>query len=197
MKNTTRPVAAAAALVLTGLLAACSGDPGSGSTPSDDGGSTSEAPQDNASGISNPKNVQGADPCELLPPEALKSLGMGPEGERQENLFDSNIPDRCAWKSPDGGNSISVTPFPDRSIESYYQKPQEFKDFAKLEVAGYPAVRATKGDPEAEGSCAIYVAPREGQLLGADTILHDASSDPCEKSKQALAAALEKLPAAK
>lgn len=186
-----------AALAGVFLLSACSNSSSQGNQ-TEGQPSASDAAQDGGVEIAAPKDVSRADLCGLLPPETATSLGLVPTGKAEKDALDPDSRKLCAWNTPDGSGRLSISAFDDRAIETYYKASSDYADFAKFNVAGHPAVRANPGSAVAEGSCAMFVATKEGQLLGSTAVLgQSAEKDPCVVTKQALEAAIPMLPAAK
>ena len=124
-------------------------------------------------------------------------MSLNPTGERDDTpKISADTADACVWKSPDGHNSVSLSVLPDRSIKDYQANKAQYADYQELSVAGYPAVRANQADPAQAGSCSLFLAVSDHQMLGAFTI-QSPITDPCASSQKALEATLPTLPAAK
>ncbi|WP_460328631.1 DUF3558 domain-containing protein [Actinopolyspora lacussalsi] len=182
---------------------ACSGGSAPESPGSEERSAESSASR-NAAGpeIANPKDATTAKVCELLPAEAARELGLQPRGETPEgNLtLPDEAADRCVWKSSYGATSVSLTPLAGRSIQQYYDNPQSYVDFKKLNIAGYPAVRANRDDPMSGGSCDIFLATKQNQVVKSYWRLNAADTgevDPCGNAKKALRLSVSSWPAAK
>ncbi|SDR03356.1 Protein of unknown function [Actinopolyspora saharensis] len=150
--------------------------------------------------IANPKDAAATDVCSLLSARAATELGLSPEGERKSSLIDESDPDSCYWQDPgDRATKSRFRVFEGRSIQSYYENPGEFQDFKKLTISGYPAARANKGDPVSAGSCNVYLATQQNQLVAtsAHVSVEDTGKvDPCAKAKKALKLSVSSWPAA-
>ncbi|MEU5850966.1 DUF3558 domain-containing protein [Saccharopolyspora shandongensis] len=182
-------------LVLTGLLAACSG----GQSPADRPPSSSATTQTQASGpqINSPKDAAAVDVCRLLPPEGATAAGLQPTGEISKNLIDPSATDGCAWRDGNG-TSVTMTPLSDRSLQEYYENKSQYVDFQELNIAGHPAVRANEGDRMRDGFCNIFLATKDGQVLASQSDTNaDGRTDPCNLAQKALEASVPTLPAAK
>ncbi len=116
-------------------------------------------------------------------------------------MIDPDSSDSCHWESPDGGatkNSFAVSD--GRSIQQYYAKSDSFYDFEKLTISGYPAVRANKGDPMSAGSCDVFLAPKQNQIVQSHSSLNAEDTgkvDPCVQAKKVLRLSVSSWPAAK
>lgn len=188
----------AASLVLAGCAGSSGGENGSGDTEAQKA-SKSSVPQ--ASGgpeIASPKNAAAVDVCNLLPSDAAAKIGVKPQGEKQTNSLNAETSPSCAWTSPDGRQFVSLAAFDGRSIQTYYKNKDSYVDFQKLTIAGYPAVRANKVDPKSSGSCALFLATKNNQVVGANVQTPDAGQvDPCGVGKKMLKLSLPTWPAAK
>ncbi|NHD19454.1 MULTISPECIES: DUF3558 domain-containing protein [unclassified Actinopolyspora] len=191
-------------VVLSVVLAACSGGSGADSgSPSSGSRSADASGSQGSSGveIANPKDAAAADVCSLLPAEAASQLGLKTEGEKKSSMTNPEASDACYWESPDGGatkNSFAVSD--GRSIQQYYDNPDSFYDFEKMTIAGYPAVRANKGDPMSAGSCGIFLASKQDQVVQSFSSLNAEDTgkvDPCVRAKKALKLSVSSWPAAK
>ncbi|WP_223208223.1 DUF3558 family protein [Actinopolyspora erythraea] len=188
------------------VLASCSfgsSDDGGSGSGADPGGSVNSTPSSSkGSGvdISSPKNATGVDVCELLSPEAAKQLGIKPSGERRENDLDPDVEDSCKYgDSLDGDLSVSLAAFDDRQIVSYYENKEMYAIFEKIGIAGHPAVVAAKQDPMKSGTCSVFLASKQDQVVGAVvTVAADdtGKKDPCVPAKKALKLSLPSWPAA-
>lgn len=180
--------------VLIGLLVGCS----PGGAPSEEGDAASQAPQKpSGPAISAPKDATAVDRCSLLSAEAAQSLGLAPRGEERPDPLDPDAPAPCTWS--DGGRArLSLTPINDRSLQAYYDNQSQYVDYAALNIAGHPAVRANQGDPRTDGACDIFLATQDGQVLAAQSHVNDVQDqDPCGLTQKALEASVPTLPAAK
>ncbi|GAA4619193.1 hypothetical protein GCM10023108_43050 [Saccharopolyspora hordei] len=182
-------------LVLTGLVAACSG----GASPGDATQPPNAPTETQASGpkIDAPKDAAAVDVCNLLPAEGATAIGLKPEGELVENMIDAEAPPGCDWRTEDG-TSVMLTPLSDRSLQEYYDHKSMYVDFQELEIAGHPAVRANEGDRMKDGFCNIFLGTKDGQVLASQTaMISDGQTDPCDLAQKALEASVPTLPAAK
>lgn len=170
------------------------------------GGGSAPAPQpavppQSAVQIQSPKDARAVQLCGLLPPAAAQSLQLSPQGEEREDSLDSNQPPVCEWKSAAGDPrslSLRVDDMPIAPLLN--QKPSTWGDYAKLNIAGYPAVRGNMGDPATSGFCGIYMATQENQMLVSNAALPGnevGKTDACQIAQQGLEAAVASLPPAK
>ncbi|WP_246195890.1 DUF3558 domain-containing protein [Halopolyspora algeriensis] len=191
-----------AGLLLTVALTACSGGSGAG-TPSDQSGRQlpTTAPSGSAAPvIANPKDATAMSVCSLLSSEAATTLGLNPTGKKESKLTAPKSPDSCEWESPgSGATKVSITAFNGRSIQQYYNNSSEYSDFEKLRIAEHPAVRANKNDPMVGGSCAVFLASKENQVVMAYARLNAEDTgkvDPCGMAKKAFELSVPSWPAA-
>ncbi|MCX2733293.1 DUF3558 domain-containing protein [Saccharopolyspora sp. NFXS83] len=162
---------------------------------------TTPAPSPPPSGVEvpNPKDASAVDVCELLPAQAAQGLGLSPEGKKSENSLNEDLAGNCMWHTPDGAIAVGLASHGDRTLQSYYDNSADFVDFEKLDIAGYPAVRANTSDPKSDGGCAIFLASKSDQVVQSMSIVPTAdinSVDPCDLSKRALEASVASWPAA-
>lgn len=185
-----RGSAIAAGTLLTVVLTSCSGGT--------DAPKPAPQPQESSgSAISNPKNASSVDVCQLLPPEGASAVGVNPTGELDDTpKISSDVAEACVWETSDGAQSVSLSVLTDRSIKDYYDNKSQYPDYQEMTIAGYPAVRANDADPTQSGSCSIYAAVGERQMLTAFSMQADVA-DPCAVSQKALEASIPTLPAAK
>lgn len=170
------------------LLSACSGE-----APQNEAPLTHTEQQEQGTKISNPKDLNSVPPCNLLTPEAAISLGVEPEGRPEENEEAEDEP-ACAWGSEDLNYVITLGPL-NQSID-LYRDSSSFSDYQEMEIAGYPAVCANKGNPDQDGYCSIFLATSDNQLLHAFT--RDSSHvDPCGLAQRTLEKVVPDLPTAK
>lgn len=108
-----------------------------------------------------------AERCGLLPADAATGLGLAPQGKEQSDPLDPEAPSPCVWNSVDGKNRLSLTPLDGRSIQAYYDNKSKCVGFQELSIAGHPSVRANQGDPKQDGTCDIFLATKERQILSA------------------------------
>ncbi|GAA4838961.1 hypothetical protein GCM10025787_19360 [Saccharopolyspora rosea] len=190
-----RSAIAGAGLLLSGLLAACGG----GTAPQGDGSpGQPETRAPSGPKINDPKDAAAVPRCSLLPPEAATSLGLSPQGEERANQIDPKAPSECAYTTPDGRDSVALTPLSDRSIQEYYDNKSKYPDFQQLDIAGHPAVRANQGDPKSDGFCDFFLATKDGQVLASQSYSGSPQqNDPCALSQKALESSVPALPAAK
>ncbi|MGI8309338.1 DUF3558 domain-containing protein [Saccharopolyspora hattusasensis] len=178
-----------ASLAMTALLAAC----GSQATPTPSGEKPPQTTQASGPKISDPKDAAAVPPCDILPPDAATSLGLNPESKKLSESESQS----CGWRSFDERDRLSFTAIPNRSLSSYLNNRSQFVDFEELTIAGHPAVRANRNDPQKLGSCSIFLATKDGQILSSIVSFFDKTKDPCGFAQHALEAAVPKLPAAK
>ncbi|MDA3643660.1 DUF3558 domain-containing protein [Saccharopolyspora indica] len=178
-----------ASLAMTALLAACGsqGGPGTG----EEQPQTSQAPS--GSQISDPKDAAAVPPCDLLPRDAATRLGVDPQGAEESEEWRKS----CAWFSSDQSRSVGLSALPNRTLSEYLDNRSQYADFEELTIAGHPAVRANQNDPKEAGSCAIFLATKDSQILSSQVDFFDKSEDPCSLAQQALEATVPELPAAK
>ncbi|WP_092604732.1 DUF3558 domain-containing protein [Actinopolyspora xinjiangensis] len=194
--------AVAGGLILSITLAACSSG-STGKTESSEETATGNATSSvSRSGIdiANPKDAVALDPCELLTNEAANALGMDPRGESSPNDLKPSLPDICQWESVEKSfTSVSLTAFPDRSIQQYYDNKSTYGYFEKLDISGYPAVIGNTKAPSESAGCAMYMAAGENQVVmsSADIAPDDVGKvNPCDLSRKALKLSLPSWPAA-
>ncbi|MER7079432.1 Protein of unknown function [Saccharopolyspora kobensis] len=178
-----------ASLVMAVLLAACGTQ-----TPEPGGEQPSQStPPASGTQISNPKDAATVPPCDLLPPDAATGFGLELPGDDESD--DSRR--ACGWYSADQSESLGLAVLPDRPLSSYLDNRTQFADFAELTIAGHPAVRANRNDPKTQGTCDIFLATKENEILSSQTYFSDKSKDACGLAQQALEAAVPALPSAK
>lgn len=171
------------------------------------GGSTGATPQPappppaNSVKIDSPKDAKAVPLCNLLSPQAAQSLGVEPQGEPNENSIDPSQPPQCEWETANDDRLVVGLTVLDRNIaRDYYATPQLWEDFAKLDVVGHPTVRANPRDPNKVGSCDLYLATQENQMIASQVILPSADAgktDGCQIAQRALEAVVPGLPPAK
>ncbi|NYH80825.1 hypothetical protein FHR84_004193 [Actinopolyspora biskrensis] len=188
-------------VVLSAVLTACGGSGAESPSIEDQSTGTSDSQSSSGAEITNPKDAAAADVCSLLPVEVASQLGFKEQGEKESSMTNPEASDACYWESPDGGatkNSFAVSD--GRSIQQYYDNPDSFYDFNKLNISGYPAVRANKDDPMSAGSCNIFLAPKQDQVVQSHSTLNAEDTgkvDPCAQAKKALKLSVSSWPAAK
>ncbi len=182
----------AGATFICSTLTACGGSGGG-----TEGSPAPETQQPSGVTISAPKDAMAMDRCGLLPPDAATGLGLAAQGKEQSDPLDPEAPSPCVWNSEDGKNRLSLTPLDGRSIQAYYDNKSKYVDFRELSIAGHPSVRANQGDPKQDGTCDIFLATKEGQILSAQAHVMDTSQDACGIAQKALEAAVATLPASK
>ncbi|WP_245755359.1 DUF3558 domain-containing protein [Actinopolyspora alba] len=187
--------------MLTLVLAGCSsGSNGQKDSPGDASVSDNTSPSTSQSEIAipSPKDVTAVDVCGLMPGDAASKLGLGPDGEKDEG--GSSASSACVWENSESYKSVSLSPILDRSLSVYYENTSEFVDFKKLKILENPGVRANKSKPMESGSCSVYVATRQNQLVNSFATVpvnEIGKSDPCVPAKKALELSLPSWPAAK
>ncbi|WP_263251308.1 DUF3558 domain-containing protein [Saccharopolyspora rosea] len=182
-----------AALALVGGLAACGTNGGGAGEAQPPQPQPSAAPK-----IPDPKDASAVPRCGLLSPEAASSLGLAVPGEERPDPVDPKAPSPCNWKTKDDGGEVALTPIDNRSLQEYHDNRSKYADFKDLSVAGHPAVEANQGDPVQVGSCDIFLATKDGQVLSSQVDLYNnQGKNPCELAQKALEAAVPALPAAK
>ncbi|WP_242687730.1 MULTISPECIES: DUF3558 domain-containing protein [unclassified Actinopolyspora] len=198
-----RGAAAVSGLVLSVVLAACSGGSGADSgAPSSQSRSADASGSQGSSGvdIANPKEAAAVDVCSLLPEQAASSLGLQNEGEKQSNGLGPSLPDSCEWSTAESiGTSVSLSVVGDRSIQTYFDNKSSYSDFEGFEISGNPAVRANKDDPMTGGSCAVFLATKKNQVVKSFSTIpaRDVGKvNPCDLSKKALKLSVSSWPAA-
>ncbi|MDI2028390.1 DUF3558 family protein [Saccharopolyspora sp. TS4A08] len=178
-----------AGAAFAGVLTACGG----GGT---DGAPAPEPQQPSGVTIDAPKDAMAKDRCGLLPADAAAGLGLAAQGEEQSDPLDPEAPSPCVWNSADGKNRLSLTPLEGRSIQAYYDNKAKYADYQELSIAGHPAARANQGDPKQDGTCDIFLATKNDQILSAQAHVMDTNQDACGIAQKALEAAVPTLPAA-
>ncbi|MFR9729944.1 DUF3558 domain-containing protein [Saccharopolyspora sp. MS10] len=146
--------------------------------------------------VKSPKEASGVEVCALLGPSALQSLGLESEGEKLKDSLDPSLPEYCKWSAVDGDATVSLNAFPGRNIQMYRDHSSSFIDYAEFDVAGHPVVQANEDDP-ANGSCALYLATNENEILFSFVTETDSSGgmvDPCGLAKQSLELSVAGLP---
>jgi hypothetical protein len=138
-----------------------------------EGSPAPETQQPSGVTISAPKDAMATDRCGLLPADAATGIGLAPQGKEQSDPLDG------------------------RSIQAYLDNKSKYVDFQELSIAGHPSVRANQGDPKQDGTCDIFLATKEGQILSAQAHVMDTSQDACGIAQKALEAAVPTLPASK
>ncbi|WP_258343131.1 DUF3558 domain-containing protein [Saccharopolyspora gregorii] len=184
-------VVTAASVVLVSGCAVGGDSPNEGGDPSSSTGKPS--------GIADPRDASGIPPCELMKASDAQELGFGPNGKVTPNDLDPTMPDGCTWRSAEGATSVSLSVIPNRTIQQYRDASASFVDYAELNIAGHPAVRANDDLPE-NGSCGIYLAAKDDQILF--SFAFDAPSggepfDPCSYAQGALERSVSVLPSVK
>ncbi|GAA2356157.1 hypothetical protein GCM10009854_37820 [Saccharopolyspora halophila] len=177
------------AALMVVFMAACSG----GDKPPE----PTPQPQGSGSKISNPKDALSVELCSLLPPEGASAVGLDPAGEIDDGpKLSDDAAETCLWKSPDGHDSLRFSVLTDRSIKDYHDNKSQYSDYQELTIGGYPAVRANKADPAQSGSCSIFLAVADRQVVHAYAA-QASITDPCAISQKALESSVPTLPAAK
>ncbi|MCP2262117.1 Protein of unknown function (DUF3558) [Streptoalloteichus tenebrarius] len=106
--------------------------------------------------VTNPKNLRGVDPCQMLTQAQLRELGASLEGKPDQAPWGETL---CRWV-----DDIRVTVAPDtkrRGLAEVYARKKSFNSFQTSSVAGYPAVRADFGAIR----CNLNVGVANDQLL--------------------------------
>ncbi|WP_192827083.1 DUF3558 family protein [Actinopolyspora erythraea] len=195
-----RGAVAAGGVLLSVVLVGCSSGSAERNEDSADtttSGSTSSASAGSA--IPNPKDATAVDVCELLPEDVATQLGVQPEGKKRDNVLGATETDNCTWKSQGGLISVAMSPVKDRSLDTYYNNQSEYVDFERITVQGNPGVRANKVKPMGSGSCGMFLATQQSQLVQSFAILQSEEAgvtDPCALAKKALRLSLPSWPAA-
>lgn len=198
MHSSTRAMLVATGALLLAALTACS----SGSEAQPENRPTTAGPTPQApSGVSitNPKNAAAVPLCDLLPSEAATSLGYKTQGEKRENMLNSDAPPACQWESPQDNGLVGSLTVLERRIGDYYANPSTWSDFKKLTIAGHPAARANISDPMKTGQCSIYLGTQENQMISSQVTLpapDTGKKDPCIKARKMLEAVVPTLPPA-
>ena len=171
------------------------------------GGSTGGAqpapppPADNAVKIDAPKDAKGVPLCNLLSPQAAQSLGLKPQGQEEADDLNPSEPPMCRYESEGTDKLVLSMSVLERNISrDYLASPQTWQDFAKLDVVGHPAVRANVADPNQRGSCDIFLATQENQMVASQVSLPTTApnkAESCQIAQKALEAAGPTLPLAK
>ncbi|MDR7301780.1 DUF3558 domain-containing protein [Haloactinomyces albus] len=199
MRTSTRATVTATGTLLLGTLTACSG--GSGTEPDNQPAPSSRTSQASSGlSIAKPKNASAVPLCSLLPSEVATSLGYQAQGQKRENMLNSDAPPVCEWESPENSATGVTMRVLDRRIADYYANPSTWSDFQKLTIAGHPAVRANQADPMKSGSCDIYLATRSDQMIASQVSVSTAEvgkKDPCVAARKVLEAVVPTLPPAK
>lgn len=143
--------------------------------------------------VSEPKDIRGVAPCDVLTDEQLRELELIPESARE-------LPDpttgRCGWSSAvddtnpvgleiNSGTNLAV-------LDLLENLRDNFARFELTEVAGHPVVRA---DDIADNSCTlvIVVADHQGVSIGANGA-NRPLPDPCELPRRMGEFILSNLP---
>ncbi|WP_092525133.1 DUF3558 domain-containing protein [Actinopolyspora saharensis] len=197
-----RSIVAAGGVTLSVVLAACSGGAGDES-PASGSQSTETSSSQTTPGvdIANPKDATAVDVCSLLPEEAAQKLGVQAQGEKESNLTSSeSSTEPCVWESEYGATSVSLAPLSNSSIKQYLDGSDSYSDFKELTISGHPAVRANRNDPMTGGSCNIFLASKQGQVVQSYSRLNSEDTgnvDPCVKAKRTLELSVSSWPVAK
>lgn len=142
---------AVALLVLAAAAGGCGG-----------GGPTTPLPA-----IENPKDIADSAPCELLPDDALETLGVDGEGSPSR----AEEGPRCTWGEP--GEQLTVTLFVDGGGLAALAENSE-PTTSRVRIEGYPALETfTEGGAFCQYD--VGVAPRQ-VLMAA---LEGGSPDSC------------------
>ncbi|WP_216628575.1 DUF3558 family protein, partial [Actinopolyspora erythraea] len=163
-------------------------------------GNATSSDSRSGTGITNPKNPAALEPCELLTNEAASTLGLTTNGERDQNDIKPDLPDLCVWKGENtDSKEVSLTIFPGRTIQQYYDNKSSYGYFEKLNISGYPAVIGNTEDPAKSSGCAMYMAANEKQVVLSSTFIPTkdiGQVNPCDLAKQSLELSLPSWPAA-
>ena len=194
---------AAAGVVIALLAAGCGtssvgGTPEPGGSPGTAGATTTRASASTTSSqerlappVTNPKNLRGLDPCELLTAAQLTELGMTGQPEKGRSEFGE---DDCTWK--DSAIYISIAPDTKRQgLEEVYRRKSNVVNFQPSTVDGYPAVRANF----TEKFCNVSVGVADDQVFhltyGIVTSKKPEHQDTCGFAEKVSGMVLQNLPA--
>ena len=141
--------------------------------------------------VTNPKNLRGLDPCELLTDAQLTELGASAPPEKKQSKFGE---DQCTWKN----SAIYLTIAPDTKrdgLEEVYQRESNVENFQPSRVDGYPAVRANFTD----NFCNVSVGVADDQVFhltfGVVTSKKPEHQDTCGFAEKVSGMVLQNLPA--
>lgn len=173
------------------LASGCAVGSGDDSDPAPQG-----SPSGQASEVKDPRDASGVEVCSLLKPQDVQTLNLEPQGQKMKDALDPSLPEHCKWRSPGGETTVSLSVLPGRSLQVYRDNSSGFVDYAESEIAGHPAVQANDDDP-ANGSCALYLATRDDEILYSFATEANGSGapvDPCGLAKKALESSVPALP---
>ncbi|PRW64232.1 hypothetical protein CEP50_06245 [Actinopolyspora mortivallis] len=165
--------------------------------PATEGSGDSTTPAGSGERIANPKDATAVGVCELLPAEAASELGVQQQGEKSTNELGGSGTPACTWESRDGLTSVALSPAPDRSVRIYRKNRSQYVDYEEFEVGGYPVVRANKVKPMESGSCGMFIAAQENQLVQSFAAVpaeQVGKSDPCSLAEKALELSVSSWP---
>jgi hypothetical protein len=175
-------------LVLAVALTGCA----AGGAQSGLGTATSPAgvPADPIPPVSEPRNLVGTPPCQLLIPAQLAANRIDRAGQIKDVLGAPG----CEWDDKAHTREISIyVDIGNDVLHNVYAQRATFPVFEVTQVVGHPAIR-TKNSMDAT-SCAFRVAAAQRQTFVVDfTSLRQGLEEPCGPAKALAEAVITNLP---
>ncbi|MBB5923917.1 hypothetical protein FHR81_004990 [Actinoalloteichus hoggarensis] len=208
MKTSVGRVLVGAALVFL-VSAACSAEidgraspddahPSTGAEPAGDTGVPSPPAGDDPAvpSVVDPKDATTLEICELVPHDVAVAAGFDPEG-----VPDSGGPiEACVWAAEEdrtAGVSVEVNDI-SGGLSNIYGQRDEYADFREFEIAGHPALQATRA-VWGEGYCGIFIGLSDDQYLALRSsrgLDQPDTTNPCEQAVRLAEAVVPGIPEA-
>jgi hypothetical protein len=131
-----------------------------------------------------------ADPCTLLTPDQLNSLGLAPKAASDPAEPDNYVPASCHWYPTDDSQSPLYVRWSDGiSLDDYLSGgvPAEKFDLGGLSWTRYPSLIG-------KSSCEIYVTLSPESFVGISSENDEDSTKACDLSKAAAPLVASHLP---
>jgi hypothetical protein len=185
----------ATACLALAALTACSSGGGTSLPPPTTSSTTTAATSDSSSApqVSNPKNIKGTDPCQLLTTTQLVELGGTATPKKDNSAWGAA---ECSWDNDNLGMTVAPETASGRGIAQTYSNRANFSSFQPSQVDGYPDVRTDLQSL----SCVIFVGVSNTQALSVSYTRYGATGaeymDPCGFAEKVAGMVLSNLPAA-
>ncbi|WP_083690891.1 DUF3558 domain-containing protein [Actinoalloteichus sp. GBA129-24] len=173
-------------------------DPSTGTESAGDIGVPSSSADDDplAPAVANPKDATTLEICELVPHDVAVAAGFAPEGV----LDSGGLLDACVWAAEEdrtAGVSVEVN---DSSggLSNIYGQRDQYADFREFEIAGHPALQATRA-VWGDGYCGIFIGLSDDQYLSFRSsrgLDQPDTMNPCEQAVRLAEAVVPGIPEA-
>lgn len=143
--------------------------------------------------VTEPKDIRGVRPCEVLTDDQLLELELVPGSARE---LPDPVTGRCGWSSAvDDTNPVGMEINSDTTLailDLMHNLRNNFERYEPTEVAGHPAIRA---DDLADNSCALVIAIADHQGVSIEyNLANRPLPDPCEVPRRMGEFILSNLP---